>query len=84
MSHNDTRPLWVEFKKLDKLWYTNPGIKYGVYLRLIAERIATELDENKEHRMHTADDVIEWLIEQATKGENDIRYNYEWQLTDTH
>jgi len=34
--------------------------------------------------LHTADDVIEWLVEQAHKGENDIRYNYTWQLTDTH
>lgn len=80
----DHRPLWVEIKKLEKTWYTNPGVRYASYLRLIAERIPAELGEERLPRNHTAQDVVDWLIEQAEKGEQDIRYNYPWELTDTH
>lgn len=86
---NDVNPLWVDIKHIDESWYSNPGNKYGKFFRFIAERIATELKEgahpeDRIKRLYTADDVIEWLVEQAHKGENNIRYNYTWQLTDTH
>lgn len=78
------KPLWIEFKHIDESWNSNPGIKYAKFMRLIADRITTELGEGRVPRNHAASDVVEWLIEQAVKGENDVRYNYEWELTDTH
>lgn len=80
----DVKPLWIEMKYIDESWNTNPGIRLGKFLRIIAERIPTELKEGRVPRLHTSQDVIDWLIEQAEKGENDVRYNYPWQLTDTH
>lgn len=86
---DEIKPLWIDIKHIDESWYSNPGNKYGKFLRLIASRISTELKqglypEDRIKRLHTADEVCDWLIEQAIKGENDIRYNYDWQLTDTH
>ena len=85
----EVRPLWVDIKHIDESWHSNPGQKYGKFFRLIAERIPTELkqglhSEDRIKRLHTADDVVAWLLEQAVKGKNDVRYNYDWQLTDTH
>jgi len=85
----EVNPLWVDIKHIDESWHSNPGNKYGKFFRLIAERIPTELkqglhSEDRIKRLHTTDDVVAWLLEQAVKGENDVRYNYDWQLTDTH
>jgi hypothetical protein len=85
----EVNPLWVDIKHIDESWHSNPGNKYGKFFRLIAERIPTELkqglhSEDRIKRLHTANDVVAWLLEQAIKGENDVRYNYDWQLTDTH
>jgi hypothetical protein len=85
----EVNPLWVDIKHIDESWHSNPGNKYGKFFRLIAERIPCELkqglhSEDRIKRLHTADDVVAWLLEQAIKGENDVRYNYDWQLTDTH
>jgi len=77
-----TLPLWMEMKHLDESWHSNPGQKYGKFMRMIAERITTELAEvggDLEIRMHIIDDVLTWLEEQAIKGENDVRYNYDWE-----
>lgn len=83
MVHN-TKPLWIELKHLDESWHSNPGCKYSKFMQLIAERIPLELGSDRLPRNHTAQDVVEWLLEQAYKGDNDIRYNYDWELTDTH
>ena len=83
MVHN-AKPLWVEIKHIDESWHSNPGHKYGKFMRLIAERIPLELGPDRLPRNQTAQDVIDWLLEQAYKGDNDIRYNYDWELTDTH
>ena len=85
----EVRPLWIDIKHIDESWHSNPGNKCGKIFRRIAERIPAELKEglhscDRIKRLHTADDVVEWLIEQAVKGENDVRYNYDWQNTDTH
>jgi hypothetical protein len=77
-----TLPLWIQMKHLDESWYSNPGQKYGQFMRMIADRISTELTEvggDLTERIHTVDDVLDWLIEQAIKGENDVRYNYDWE-----
>lgn len=77
-----TIPLWMQMKHLDESWYSNPGQKYGQFMRMIADRIPTELTEvggDLTERIHTVDDVLDWLIEQAIKGENDVRYNYDWE-----
>ncbi len=82
-----TIPLWIEMKHLDESWHTNPGQKYAKFMRMIAARIPTELTEiggDLTERIRTVDDVLEWLEEQAFKGDNDVRYNYDWELTDTH
>jgi len=81
---HDAKPLWVEIKHIDESWNSNPGHKYAKFMRLIAERIPLELGEGRVPRNHTAQDVVDWLLEQANKGDNDIRYNYDWELTDTH
>ena len=76
-----TIPLWMQMKHLDEAWHTNPGEKYGKFMRMIAERITTELAEvggDLTIRMHTIEDVLAWLEEQAIKGDNDVRYNYDW------
>ncbi len=83
MVHN-AKPLWVEFKHIDESWNSNPGRKYAKFMRLLAERIPIELGSDRLPRNHTAEDVVQWLLEQAVKGENDVRYNYDWELTDTH
>lgn len=85
----EVRPLWIDIKHIDESWHSNPGNKCSKIFRRIAERIPAELKEglhpeNRIKRLHTADEVCEWLIEQAVKGENDVRYNYDWQNTDTH
>ena len=85
----DVKPLWIDIKHIDESWHSNPGNKYGKFFRLIAERIPSELKqgahlEDRIKRLYTADEVCEWLIEQAVKGENDVRYNYDWQNTDTY
>jgi hypothetical protein len=85
----DVKPLWIDIKHIDESWHSNPGVKYGKFFRLIAERIPTELEQAPDQgdlyqRIHTVEDVIDWLIDQAVKGENDIRYNYDWQNTDPH
>ncbi len=69
-------------KHLDESWHSNPGEKYAKFMRMIAERIPTELIEvdcNRRLRNETIHDVSNWLIEQAVKGENDVRYNYDWE-----
>jgi len=68
-------------KHLDESWHSNPGKKYSKFMRMIADRIKTELieiDGIRKLRINTADDVVTWLEEQAMKGENDVRYNYDW------
>lgn len=85
----ETKPLWIDIKHIDESWHSNPGNKYGKFFRLIAERIPEELAQYPDQgdlykRLKTVDDVIDWLKEQAMKGENDIRYNYDWQNTDTN
>lgn len=75
-----TRPLWIEMKHIDEGWNSNPGKKYGKFMRLIADRILTEENNNFVRRNYTAEDVVAWLVEQAVKGENDIRYNYDWEI----
>jgi hypothetical protein len=77
-----TNPLWVELKHLDESWHSNPGCKYAKMLRLIADRIPFELDDDHFIRHQTSQDVVKWLLEQAHKGDNDIRYNYPWENTD--
>lgn len=80
----DARPLWMDIKQIDVSWHSNPGHKYGKFLRLIAERILSELGDDRLPRNHTAQDVVDWLLEQAEKGDNDIRYNYHWQIRNDH
>jgi hypothetical protein len=74
-----TIPLWMEMKHLDEAWHSNPGCKYAKFMRMIADRIPTEQNNDFVRRNHTAQDVVEWLIDQAVKGENDVRYNYDWE-----
>ncbi len=78
-----TIPVWIEFKRIDKSWNSNPGIKYGKFMRCLAERIPQEVLADGSPRIQTVDDVIEWLIEQAVKGETGVQYNYDWALTET-
>lgn len=80
----EVNPLWIDIKHIDESWHSNPGQKYAKFFKLIAERIPTELKEGRVPRLYTSQDVIDWLLEQAEKGDKDIRYNYAWQLTDTH
>lgn len=73
------RPLWIEMYLIDKGRWSNPGVKYSKMLRLIADRIPKDYDDQWERRNHTADDVCEWLEDQAERGDNHDRYNYPWQ-----
>lgn len=74
-----TLPLWMEMKHLDESWHSNPGQKYAKFMRMIAARIPTEQTNDCFQRIHTPQDVVDWLLEQAIKGENDVRYNYDWE-----
>ena len=72
-------PLWLEMYQIDKGKWTNPGIKFSKMLSLIADRIFKDYNDNWEQRNHTAEDVREWLLEQASKADKHERYNYTWQ-----
>ena len=72
------KPLWVEMYRIDKGSWTNPGIKYAHMLRLIADRIGQDYNEELNPRNHTAEQVSEWLEEQAIKGDNHYKCNYPW------
>ena len=72
------KPLWVEMYSIDKGSWTNPGVKYAHMLRLIADRISQDYNEELRPRNETPEQVSEWLREQATKADNHDKCNYHW------